>query len=161
MRKEITEVAAMIECPQGYNHQLSYNQKEERFTLDRILLEGMVYPFDFGFITDTITEHRIGSKIVLIADSGSYPGCLVKCRIVGSMQAEVVECDGRNVYYERLIGVPVSAAKFAGINHIGQLSGHYLERLDDFFRSYNTMAAEPCKVMEMRSTPAGGNLLTA
>lgn len=47
---------AIIETPKGCRNKFDYDPKSNLFTLGGLLPEGMMFPFDFGFVPSTLGE---------------------------------------------------------------------------------------------------------
>src|SRR3569833_3168648 len=99
-------VTAMIESPKGFHQKFDYDPAEQRFRLSKVLPAGLVFPFDFGMIPGTRGEDGDPLDIIVIAESATFPGCLVDCRLIGALKSEQAERDGTTVRNDRLIGVP-------------------------------------------------------
>jgi inorganic pyrophosphatase len=59
--------------------------------LDGLLPEGMMFPFDFGFIPSTLGEDGDPVDILVLMDAPAHVGCLIEVRITGIITA----ADGR------------------------------------------------------------------
>jgi inorganic pyrophosphatase len=64
--------------------------KGAKFKLAKVLPEGMVSPFEFGFIPSTRGEEGSARYLVLI-DGPTTTGCLVTARPVGVIEAKQTE----------------------------------------------------------------------
>ena len=53
-----TKMMVIIECPKGSQAKYKYNEEKKDFEIDKILPLGMVFPYDFGFIPDTVGEDK-------------------------------------------------------------------------------------------------------
>jgi inorganic pyrophosphatase len=114
-RKTIT---VMVESPKGFNQKFNYDPSERRFTLSKILPAGLVFPFDFGMIPGTKGEDGDPLDIIVISESATFPGCMVECRIIGALQADQTERDGRKMRNDRFLGVPVVSQLFPDTNEL-------------------------------------------
>jgi inorganic pyrophosphatase len=55
---------------------------------------GMVFPYDFGFIPKTKGEGGDPLDVIVISEFNSFPGVIIKCRIIGVIKAEQSEEKG-------------------------------------------------------------------
>src|SRR5689334_3386970 len=78
-------VTAIVESPKGSNIKYVYDEKSGEFREKRRLKVGMQFPFDFGFIPGTLAEDGDPVDVMLIAESGTYTGCKINCRIIGGL----------------------------------------------------------------------------
>src|SRR3978361_1030203 len=125
-------VTAMVECPKGYNQKFDYDPKERRFKLSKILPAGLVFPFDFGMIPGTKGDDGDPLDIIVISESATFPGCMIECRIIGALQAEQTERDGKKIRNDRFLGVPVVSQVFPHIKELEQLPDNILNQLEHF-----------------------------
>jgi inorganic pyrophosphatase len=49
-----------------------------------LLPEGMMFPFDFGFIPSTLGEDGDPLDILALMDASAHAGCLIEARIIAS-----------------------------------------------------------------------------
>ncbi|MEM3221361.1 MAG: inorganic diphosphatase, partial [Saccharolobus sp.] len=55
-KKVPDEINVFIEIPMGSNIKYEYDEEEEVIRVDRVLYTSMAYPFNYGFIPDTLAE---------------------------------------------------------------------------------------------------------
>jgi inorganic pyrophosphatase len=139
-------ITAMVESPKGYNQKFNFDAKENRFRLSKILPAGLVFPFDFGMIPGTKGDDGDPLDIIVIADSATFPGCLIECRLIGAIQAEQTERNGETVRNDRLIGVPGISQQFADVKSLDDLPQAILNQVEAFFKNYNEQAGKQFKV---------------
>jgi len=139
-------ITAMVESPKGYNQKFNFDAKENRFRLSKILPAGLVFPFDFGMIPGTKGDDGDPLDIIVIAESATFPGCLIECRLIGAIQAEQTERNGETVRNDRLIGVPGVSQQFADVRSLDDLPQAILNQVEAFFKNYNEQAGKQFKV---------------
>src|ERR1700743_868113 len=105
--EKLKTVIAMIESPKGTNQKFEFDPVQQRFRLSKILPAGLMFPFDFGMIPGTNGEDGDPLDMIVLDENGTFPGCLVECRLIGALQAEQTERDGRTMRNDRFLGVPV------------------------------------------------------
>src|SRR5246500_2729015 len=94
---------AIIETPKGCRNKFDYDPKSNLFELGGLLPEGMMFPFDFGFIPSTRGEDGDPLDILVLMDSPAHVGCLINVRIIGIITALQIE-DGKKEANDRLLG---------------------------------------------------------
>ncbi|MEO6520591.1 MAG: inorganic diphosphatase [Mucilaginibacter sp.] len=152
-------ITAMVECPKGYNQKFDYDPEEQRFRLSKILPAGLVFPFDFGMVPGTKGEDGDPLDIIMISESGTFPGCLVDCRIIGALQAEQTELNGQTMRNDRFIGVPGVSQMFSEITTLEQLPEAIGNQLEAFFKNYNEQAGKQFKVTAKLNAVQAAKLL--
>ena len=97
---------AIIETPKGCRNKFDYDPESNLFVLGGLLPEGMMFPFDFGFIPSTLGEDGDPLDILVLMDAPAHVGCLIEVRIIGIITAEQTE-DGNTEANDRLLGVAI------------------------------------------------------
>ncbi|WP_207494000.1 inorganic diphosphatase [Aridibaculum aurantiacum] len=109
------EIQAVIETPKNSRNKYVYDHETGGFQLKRSLPAGLVFPFDFGFVPFTLAEDGDPLDIMVLTDAPTFPGCIVKCRIIGVIKVEQ-EKKGENVRNDRIIGVHTQSRLFHSVN---------------------------------------------
>lgn len=139
-------ITAMIECPKGYHQKFDFDRNEQRFRLSKVLPAGLVFPFDFGMIPGTKGEDGDPLDIIVMTESATFPGCLIECRLIGALQAEQTERDGKTMRNDRFLGVPVVSQQFPDIQSITDVPDNIINQLEHFFKNYNEQAGKDFRV---------------
>jgi inorganic pyrophosphatase len=134
---------AVIETPKGSRVKYAYDPDSGFLKLDRALPEGMVFPFNFGFIPGTKAEDGDPLDILILNEEPLFPGCLVKARLVGVILATQTE-DGETVRNDRLIGFAVLKETPTSLENI-EFNKRTATEIEQFFISYNKMAGKKFK----------------
>ena len=136
---------AIIETPKGCRNKFDYDPDSGLFMLGGLLPEGMMFPFDFGFIPSTLGEDGDPLDILVLMDAPAHVGCLIDVRIIGVIEAEQTE-DGKRESNDRLLGVAVHSYNHEDLNTINDVSKTLLDQLEEFFVSYNKQRDKKFKV---------------
>ena len=48
----------------------------------------MAFPYDFGFVPSTVAENGDPVDVLVLMDEPAFPGCLLRCRLVGIIEGE-------------------------------------------------------------------------
>jgi len=141
-------ITAIIETPKGSAYKYDYDEKLKCIKLNKVLPAGLIFPYDFGFITGTKGEDGDPLDIMVISEITCFPGCAMDCRIIGAIKVEQTERDGKSMRNDRYFAVPVVSHTFKAINDIDQLPDGLLDELITFFKTYNDQAGKKFKVLE-------------
>ena len=68
-------VRVIIETPKGCRNKYKFDPEMGTFKLSKVLPEGMVFPYDFGYIPDTHAEDGDPIDVLLLMDQPAFPGC--------------------------------------------------------------------------------------
>ena len=79
----------IIETPKDSRNKFSYEPESRMFKLGKQLPAGAGFPYDFGFIPATRAEDGDPIDVVVLLDTATFPGCLVRVRLVGVIDAVV------------------------------------------------------------------------
>jgi len=136
---------AIIETPKRSRNKFDYDPETNLFKLGGILPEGMMFPFDFGFIPSTLGEDGDPLDIMVLMDAPAQVGCLIDVRIVGIIEAKQIE-DGQTERNDRILGVARHSYDHEDIQTINDVSKTLLSQLEAFFVSYNKQRGKQFKI---------------
>ena len=136
---------AIIETPKGRRTKFNYDPETELFKLSRLLPQGMVFPFDFGFIPSTLGGDGDPLDVLVLLDESAHVGCLVDIRIVGVIEVNQTE-DGKTTQNPRLIAVATHSYTHENVTSIKELNPTMVEQLERFFIDYNQLQGKKVKV---------------
>jgi inorganic pyrophosphatase len=137
--KDSGDVRAVIETPKGSRNKYRYVTDCDCFELATALPEGMAFPFDFGFIPSTLGDDGDPLDVLVLMDSPVLGGCVLRCRLVGVIEAREKE---RGMHWERndrLIAVASHARTHEGVKTLKQLRPHTMDDIKGFFVQYNKL----------------------
>jgi inorganic pyrophosphatase len=135
----------VIETPKGFRNKFAYDPEADLFMLKGLLPEGMMFPFDFGFVPSTVGEDGGPLDIMLLMDAPAHVGCLVEVRIIGVIVAEQTE-DGKTKSNDRLLGVAIHSYTHQHLKDIADVDKTLLDQVEEFFVSYNKQRGKKFKI---------------
>jgi inorganic pyrophosphatase len=141
---------AIIETPKGCRNKFDYDPESNLFILAGLLPEGMMFPFDFGFIPSTRGEDGDPLDIMVLMDAPAHVGCLMDVRIIGIIDAEQTQ-DGKTEKNSRILGAAVHSYEHENLLSISDVSKTLLSQVEEFFVSYNKQRGK-----KFRITDTGG-----
>lgn len=144
--KETEDINAIIETPKGSRNKYVYEEETDRIELKKSLPEGMVFPFDFGFIPSTIADDGDPMDILVLTDAPTFPGCLVKSKVLGIIKVEQ-EKQGEKVRNDRVIAVQLESRLYSSSNNIDELPEGLIKEIIHFFASYNNVSDDVFKTL--------------
>src|ERR1700754_1035114 len=129
------EVDVVIETPKGSAQKYDYDPDSHFFRLKKILPSGMVFPYDFGFIPHTKGDDGDPLDVIVISEFNSFPGVVIKCRIIGGIKAEqsTKKDKGKMIRNDRFIAIPSCSGIFEKVKTIGDLPTDIMHDLEEFF----------------------------
>jgi inorganic pyrophosphatase len=78
----------VINIPQKSRNKFEFDLQTGAYKFSKILPEGMVFPYDFGFLPSTKGEDGDPLDVLVLIEEPTFPGCAVECRLVGVIEAE-------------------------------------------------------------------------
>lgn len=129
-------VEVFIEISKGSNIKYEYDKEKNCIVCDRILHTPFRYPFNYGFIPNTLSPDSDPIDAVVIMDESLVPGCMIKCKIIGCL--ETSDSEGND---PKLLLCPIAKIdpKLKEINNITDLSDFVLEQIKYFFTHYKDL----------------------
>src|SRR2546423_554450 len=139
------EVNVIIETPKGSRNKYNYDPEHGLFKLGGVLAAGAVFPFDFGFVPSTLGDDGDPLDVLVLMNDTAFPGCLVATRLVGVIEADQTEKDGKTERNDRLIAVAAESHNHREVCSLDQVSDSLLAEIEHFFISYNDMKGKEFK----------------
>ena len=127
----------MIDTPKGSRNKFAWDEELALFELRGVLPAGAVFPYDFGFIPNTRGEDGDAIDVLVLMDEPAFTGCLVKSRLLGVIEAEQTETDGKVERNDRLIAVAAKSRTHGHLESLDQINGTLVDEIEHFFVSYN------------------------
>jgi inorganic pyrophosphatase len=156
-----TKLDVLIETPRGSATKLKYDPTVQRFRVDRVLPEGMVFPFNFGFVPGTIGEDGDPLDVLLLMDAPVPTGCVIAARLVGVIEAEQREKDGRTVRNDRLLAVPTIPQRRHAVFDLRDIDPGVLTEVEAFFEQYDRLDGKAFRVLHRRDRRAAAIIAAA
>jgi inorganic pyrophosphatase len=144
------DLRVVIETPRGSRSKYSYDPDCDCMQLSTVLPEGMVFPYDFGFIPSTVGEDGDPLDILVLMEASVIPGCVVRTRLVGAIEAEQKEESERWIRNDRLIGIATHAQTHDNAKKLSDLRPHLLDEIKEFFITYNKLKSDEFSFVFLR-----------
>jgi inorganic pyrophosphatase len=136
---EGSDLRVVIETPRGSRSKYSYDPDCDCMQLSTVLPEGMVFPYDFGFIPSTIGEDGDPLDVLVLMEASVVPGCVVRARLVGAIEAEQKGKSEGWIRNDRLIAIATHAQTHDSAGKLSDLRPHLLDEIKEFFITYNKL----------------------
>jgi inorganic pyrophosphatase len=130
------EINVIIEVPKNSSNKYEYNEEKGNFELDRIIHSPLFFPFEYGFIPQTLSEDGDPLDIVLLSTYPTFPGCLVKAKPIGVLMME----DEKGIDH-KIIAVPLEKLDphFKEVKDIEDINQHLKKEIEVFFQDYKNL----------------------
>jgi inorganic pyrophosphatase len=127
-------VNLVVEIPAGCRNKYEYNPEAGLMALNRILHSSLRYPFDYGFVPNTLAEDGAPLDAMVIVEEPTFAGCLIRARPIGIL--DMVDSGAQD---GKLLCVPEAALRHQSIRSIRQIASSQLEEVAEFFRTYKSL----------------------
>lgn len=151
-------IQVVIETPKGSRNKYVHDPEQEIFALKKVLPAGMVFPYDFGFVPSTKAEDGDPLDVLVLMDEPAFPGCLLKCRLIGVIEGQQ---NGKNskVRNDRLLAVEQANHSYQNINSIQDLSKKLLKEIEEFFVNYHQLEGSDYQVLALEGPKVARKLM--
>jgi inorganic pyrophosphatase len=142
-------VQVVIETPKGSRNKYSFDSEEKVFRLKTVLPAGMTFPYDFGFIPRTLAEDGDPVDVLVLMDEPAFPGCVLKCRLVGIIEGEQGQGKDKE-RNDRVVAIEKENHSFADIDNIDDLGKKFVRELEEFFVNYHQLRDEEYRILDVK-----------
>ncbi|MEB3272516.1 MAG: inorganic diphosphatase [Prochlorothrix sp.] len=135
-------VNVLIEIPAGSKNKYEFDKDLNAFALDRVLYASVQYPFDYGFIPNTLADDGDPLDGMVIMDQPTFPGCVIAARPIGML--EMIDGGDRD---EKLLCVPAKDPRYTEVKSLKDVAPHRLEEVAEFFRTYKNLEKKVTEIL--------------
>ncbi|MEO6536475.1 MAG: inorganic diphosphatase [Candidatus Paceibacterota bacterium] len=143
------EINVIIEIPRGSQNKYEIDKETGIIALDRVNHTAQAYPFDYGFVPQTLWDDGDALDVVVLTTAALFPGILLQARPVGIMHM----IDGGEAD-EKVIAVPVGDPRFDDVKDIKDVNPHMLKEIAHFFATYKQLQKKVVEVGEFEDAAA-------
>ena len=128
----------IIEIPAGSRNKYEIDHKTHEIRLDRMLFTSTRYPWDYGFVKNTLSLDGDPLDALVMLDEPTFPGCVVSCRVIGMFNM-TDEAGGD----DKLLCVPAGDVRKNWLQDLSDVPEYELSEIQHFFEVYKDL--EPGK----------------
>lgn len=139
------EINVFVEIPQGVSVKYELDKNSGFIFVDRFLYTEMNYPFNYGFVPNTLSGDGDPVDVLVLSSKPVVPGVIIPSRPIGMLDME--DEAGED---EKIIAVPLAKLdkKYAQFNDVSELPEKTREEITYFFENYKK--SEPGKWVKVR-----------
>jgi len=139
------EITVSVEIPKGSRNKYEVDEKTGEIALDRALYGPEEFPFDYGYIKDTLGEDGDPLDVVLLVTNPTFPKCQVKSKVIGYLEME-----DESGIDNKILATPTAKLdpRWAGIEDVKDLSDGQQQEIREFFENYKKL--EPNKWVKLK-----------
>ncbi|OGG49233.1 hypothetical protein A2704_03725 [Candidatus Kaiserbacteria bacterium RIFCSPHIGHO2_01_FULL_54_36b] len=135
------ELNTIIEIPKGSNNKYEVDKETGLIKLDRANYSAAAYPFDYGFVPQTLWEDGDPLDVIVLTTYPLYPGILVAVRPVAGI--DMID-NGEGDY--KVIAVPVDDKRWDDVKTLADINKHSIKEFQHFFETYKALKGKPSPV---------------
>lgn len=124
---------ARIEISKNSNLKYEYDEKTNTLMLDRVLPNSNSFPYNYGYIPNTLAPDGDAVDIILLSSHQLQPGCMVKIRVVGGI--ETIDENGKDDKILTVLECEVDKEN-SHINDIIDVPNYKIEQINYFLTHY-------------------------
>ncbi|MBA2620350.1 MAG: inorganic diphosphatase [Acidobacteria bacterium] len=151
----------VIETPKGSRNKYTFDEELKLFKLSGVLPVGNYFPFDFGFVPNTLGEDGDPLDVLVLMDEPAFAGCIVAARLVGVIEANQTERSGETVRNDRLVAVAAKSNIHAHVKSLDDLNDVLVNEIEHFFISYNEAKGKRFEPLGRAGARRAKNLIDA
>lgn len=124
----------IIELNKGSKNKYEVDKETGLIALDRVAHTSQDFPFDYGFIPQTLWEDNDPVDVVLLTTYPLFPGVLVRARPVAIMDM-IDSGEGDS----KVIAVPCDDPRWENVQDLADVNKHTLKELEHFYLTYKKL----------------------
>lgn len=128
------EINVIIEIPKGSKNKYEIDKETGIIALDRPLFSAQDYPYDYGFVPQTLWDDNDALDVIVLTTYPLAPGILVRVKPIAIMNmTDAGEDDAK------IIAVPTSDPRWKEVNDLNQINKHTIKEIEHFFTTYKKL----------------------
>jgi inorganic pyrophosphatase len=142
-------INVLIEIPGGSKNKYEFDKDMNAFILDRVLFSSVKYPYDYGFVPNTLADDGDPLDGMVIMDEPTFPGCVIAARPIGML--EMIDGGDRD---EKILCVPAEDPRYANVKSLSDMDAHRLDEIAEFFRTYKNLEKKATEILGWKDVDA-------
>jgi inorganic pyrophosphatase len=135
-------INVLIEIPGGGKNKYEFDKDMNAFILDRVLFSSVKYPYDYGFVPNTLADDGDPLDGMVMMDEPTFPGCVIASRPICML--EMIDGGDRD---EKILCVPAEDPRYNHVKSMKDVAPHILDEIAEFFRSYKNLEKKETNIL--------------
>ncbi|MEM6520019.1 MAG: inorganic diphosphatase [Cyanobacteria bacterium P01_D01_bin.71] len=135
-------INVLIEIPAGSKNKYEFDKEMGALILDRVLFSSVQYPYDYGFVPNTLADDGDPLDGMVLMDQPTFPGCVIAARPIGML--EMIDGGDRD---EKILCVPAEDPRYTQVKSLDDIAAHRLDEIAEFFRSYKNLEKKVTEIL--------------
>jgi len=138
---EAEKINVIVEIPKGSKNKYEIDKATGLIALDRVLYSAQEFPFDYGFVPQTLWEDNDPVDVVILTTHPLLSGTLVRVRPVALMKM----IDGGESD-DKIIAVPIDDPRWQLVKDLPDINPHTIKEIGHFFSTYKKLQNKEVRV---------------
>ncbi len=128
------EMNVIVEINKGSHNKYEIDKATGLIALDRVAHTGQDFPFDYGFVPQTLWDDGDALDVILLTTYPLVPGILVRARPVAIMN--MIDSGDAD---DKVIAVPTDDPRWKETKDLGDVNKHTLKEIEHFYSTYKKL----------------------
>ena len=128
------ELHVIVEIPKGSRNKYEFDHDTGAIKLDRFLFSSVVYPTDYGFFPDTLSQDTDPLDAMICVSEPTFPGCLIEVKAIALFRME----DEMGID-DKVLCVPCQDPTWNKLETLEDLSPQLRDEIAHFFSIYKDL----------------------
>jgi inorganic pyrophosphatase len=140
-----SKMNVIIEIPKGSKNKYEIDKKTGLIALDRAMHSSQDYPFDYGFVPQTLWDDGDALDVVVLTTYPLAPGILVRVRPVA-----VIDMVDGGESDAKVIAVPCDDPRWDDTTKLDEVNKHTIKEIKHFFETYKQIQNKEVTIDSIR-----------
>lgn len=128
---EKDNINTIVEINKGSKNKYEIDKETGLIALDRVSHTAQDFPFDYGFVPQTLWDDDDALDVIILTTHPLLPGILVRVRPVAVMEMiDTGESDNK------IITVPIEDPRWEEVQDLKDINKHTLKEIEHFYSTY-------------------------
>ena len=124
-------INVIIEINKGSKNKYEVDKATGLIALDRVAHTAQDFPFDYGFVPQTLWDDNDALDVIILTTYPLFPGILARVRPVAIMNmTDTGDPD------DKIIAVPIDDPRWSEIRDLADINKHTIKEIEHFFTTY-------------------------
>lgn len=146
------EMNVIIEIPKGSKNKYEIDKKTGLIALDRAMYTSQDYPFDYGFVPQTLWHDGDALDVVMLTTYPLAPGVLVRARPVA-----MIDMNDSGESDVKIVAVPNDDPRWSEVNNLEDINKHTIKEIRHFFETYKKIQNKEVVISGIKDTEGAKN----
>lgn len=135
------KINTIIEINKGSKNKYEVDKETGMIALDRVAHTAQDFPFDYGFVPQTLWDDNDPIDVVVLTTYPLVPGILVRVRPVAIMN--MIDSGDAD---DKVIAVPIDDPRWEDVKDLSDINKHTLKEIEHFYSTYKKLQNKEVEV---------------